>query len=124
MKAWLQSAEVKVLSWNPAWPTEETHEQWTRFREQEAESLYKPWNARTYRSKVQWNGVPMPPGAALRLGRAPDGQWTVYDSEYNSKGTLYSWTPNDSAEGLFVATATGSSEHFSLEYIGPDDMKI
>ncbi len=124
MKAWLQSAEVEVLSWNCDWPTEETHEQWMRFREQESETLNKPWSVQTYRSKVQWNGVPMPPGAALRLGRTRTGQWTVYDTEYNARGTLYSWTPNDSAEGLFVATATGSSEHFSLEYIGPDDMKI
>lgn len=122
MKAWLKSPEVEVLSWNPDWPTEETHEQWMRFREQESESTQKPWSVQTYTSDVKWSGVPMPPGAPLRLGTAPNGRWAVYDAEYNVRGTFQKWTPNVLAEGLFVATATGSSMHFSFEYIGPDDM--
>jgi len=122
MKAWLHSPEVEVLSWNPTWPTEETHKHWVRFREQESESAQKPWSVRNYIVGVKWTGAPMPPGAALRLERALSGKWTVYDAEYNVKGLLDDWVPDASAEGTFVATATGSPMHFLLEYLGPNDI--
>lgn len=119
MKRWLQSSEVQELSANADWPTVETHKLWLAFANQEVESLGGAWTIQSQSVPVKWAGVPMPPGAPLRLSPGASEQWEVSNSESQIVGTVLTSVPASEIAGLFLATATGALDSLSLEYIGP-----
>ena len=118
MTRWLKSSEVVELSENAEWPTTETHKLWLGFINQEAESSEGVWTMQSLNAPVKWTGVPMPPGAPLRLAVGSQG-WTVFNAEHQTVGHVPTWAPSPEPKGLVLATATGATHSFSLAYLGP-----
>ena len=116
LMAWLASDEVAALSAAPDWPTLESHVLWVEFNGPGGAQAIQTWAATEYTSDIRWHGVPMPPGTPLRVGGGPGKERNVFTADFREVGNL-GWTP--SAHGLIVASATGDSGKFALEYIGP-----
>jgi superfamily II DNA/RNA helicase len=121
MTAWLTSDDIKHLSAKPDWPTSDTHAIWLEFVTPATISGMQTWKSTSYSSPVVWRGAPMAPGAALRLGGGPGRERTVFSADFTDVGSI-GWNPNPAAIGLVIATATGDSDKFRLEYLGPDDL--
>jgi hypothetical protein len=119
MKRWLQSPEVQKLAKDTDWPTAETHKLWLDFAKQEVESTGGAWKIQPNSVPVQWAGVPMPPGAPLRLSPAVRGHWNVFNAENQIVGTVSTSVPASEPAGLLLVTATGAANSLSVEYIGP-----
>jgi superfamily II DNA/RNA helicase len=119
MKRWLQSLEIQKLGANIDWPSPKAHKLWLTFAKQEVEATVGTWTIQSYSVPVQWAGVPMPPGAPLRLSPGQGGQWDIFNAEHRLVGTMRTSTPATEPAGLFLATATGAPNSMSLEYIGP-----
>lgn len=116
LMAWLASDEVSALSAGPDWPTPESRALWLEFNGPSGAQATQVWTATEYTSGITWFGVPMPPGTPLRLGGGPGKERSVFTADFREVGSL-GWTP--SAHGLIVASATGDSSKFALEYMGP-----
>ena len=121
LMTWLALNEVKLLSANPSWPTQESHQLWLDFSGVTASKTVKPWTATAYRGTVTWHSVPMPSGMPLRLGGGPGKERSVYTADYKEVGVL-TWTPNLKMAGVIVATSSGAPNKLDFEYIGPDDL--
>lgn len=114
LMAWLESDEVLALSTLPDWPTPESHQLWIEFNAPSGTHAMKAWTATAYTSPVNWHGLPMPPGMALRIGGGPGKERSVFSADYREVGTL-KWIPNSAAKGVMIATASGSMP-FSLAH--------
>lgn len=121
MRAWLVSDQVQRMQVNPDWPTPESHALWVEFTAPHGMGYDATWTTTTYTGPVAWFGVPPPPGTALRVGGGQGGRDVVYTSDYRAVGRV-TYPFNAEAKGLTVATATGASESFAFEYIGPNDL--
>lgn len=121
MLSWLNSEPVQLHSRSPTWPTADTHALWLAFIEPNVAQDGKAWSATTYEGPVKWNGAPLPPGTALRIGGGLGKEDIVYTADFRQVGTLR-YEFNRRAVGITLGTATGAMEQIDFEYIGPDDL--
>lgn len=121
LESWLKSDALLAASQDAAWPTVETRQLWLDYISSSSGPAGKAWAATSYSSPVQWTGVPMPPGAALRIGGGVGGERAVLRPDFQVVGTI-PWTPNAKRRGILLATATGAMDSLDLEYIGPEDL--
>lgn len=121
LESWLKSDALLAASEDDAWPTVETRELWLDYVSNTSGPAGKAWAATSYTSPVQWTGVPMPPGAPLRIGGGVGRERAVLRPDFQVVGTI-PWTPNAGRRGVLIATAVGAKDAVDLEYIGPEDL--
>ena len=121
LELWLRSEELVKLSKDEAWPTKSSHQLWLDYVAGNERLSTKAWTETAYNSPVKWSGVPMPPGAPLRIGAGPGREGAVLRPDFEEVGTI-PWVPNSGRKGVLVATATGAADSLAFEYLGPDDL--
>lgn len=121
LELWLRSEELVKLSKDEAWPTKSSHQLWLDYVAGNERLSTKAWTETAYESPVKWSGVPMPPGAPLRIGAGPGREGVVLRPDFEEVGTI-PWVPNSGRKGVLVATATGAADSLAFEYLGPDDL--
>jgi hypothetical protein len=122
LRKWLRSENVQAKSEQASWPTTESHELWLDFRRPSGTVFSRAWKELTYEAKVNWLGVPMPPGKPLRIDLGSAGDRGVYTSDYRLVGRMVE-SVNLSGDGIVLATASGSLDSFHVKYLGPVDLR-
>jgi superfamily II DNA/RNA helicase len=118
LRTWLRSGAVQEKSEEASWPTPESHKLWVDFRRPTGTVFAQAWKELTYQARVKWVGVPMPPGAPLRIDIGSGSALGVYTSDYQLVGHLPAPAKLD-IQGLVLATASGASDSFQVHYLGP-----
>lgn len=120
LKLWLNSEAIAMWSALPDWPTAETKAMWIEFAQSFTPADRRTWTERRYWAGVAWYGVPVPPGAPVRLHHW-NGQPIVLSGEGLPMGTLQA-ALNPVRSGLMRATVSQEPGRIDLSYLGPDDL--
>lgn len=120
LRTWLRSDAVREKSEDANWPTSESHKLWVDFRRPTGTVFSQAWKELSYQGKVKWIGVPMPPGAPLRIDVGSGKASGVYTADYRLVGHLTEPVRLSKA-GLLLAEASGAPDSFHIHYLGPID---
>jgi superfamily II DNA/RNA helicase len=121
LQLWLTSEVVADWSAQPDWPTAETRNMWSNFRQTFIPGKTSTWLDRRYESSVVWGpGEAPPPGTPVRLFHM-DGQPVVLSADGSPIGVLQA-PLNPNRHGLARASVMAEPGKLLLSYLGPDDL--
>lgn len=120
LRLWLNSDAVAAWSALPDWPTAATKAMWMEFAQSFTPRDNRTWADRRHWVGVTWYGVPLPPGAPVRLYHWK-GQPIILSADGLPVGALQT-ALNPNRRGLVRAITSQQIGRVDLSYLGPDDL--
>lgn len=124
LREWLGSPTVAALSEDSNWPTPETAEIWSVFRESFSPAVNRVWRHRTYDVPLTWadKQATLVTGAPAHAVTAADGKQTlILSPDFELAGSLVR-PLNPARVGLLLATVNTKQTDMHLDYFGPNDL--